>query len=156
MKILIPIIISSLISFTAPAYNSNEITDKLSNSLDAYQAINTLKDIYPKWNNYYKVGEFDCSEMSAFVHDYLNELGIENKLVAGGTKNSGHAWVMIGDSIYIECTTLSIYDRTDSFLWKCYKTDHPDYDSYVLYTENNWKWQDADEWDWWNSPIFNQ
>lgn len=34
-------------------------------------ALDLLNRAYPQWEENYKLDEFDCSEMSAFVSDYL-------------------------------------------------------------------------------------
>lgn len=36
------------------------------------QALSEIKAQHPGWGNYYKVNKFDCSEMSAYVQDYLS------------------------------------------------------------------------------------
>lgn len=78
------------------------------------QALWVLNHEFPDWNDNYKEGEFDCSEMSAFVRDYLNYCGLDAKIQSGRGEDvwgypgwSNHAWV-ICQGQNIECTELKI------------------------------------------------
>lgn len=101
------------------------------------QALGNIKAAYPDWGASYKVHEFDCSEMSAFVCDYLEACGLEPTLRSGYSKELGysHAWVECQGHV-VECVGLN---TVDSF------SDWFDYFGQDIEC-------DASEWDWWNSP----
>ena len=109
--------------------------------------IKAISDTYPTWSQEFELGVFDCSEMSAYVSECLDTVGVENEIITGKNGNYYHAWVET-EHFIIECTTLAMYgDRTIYFQgrprWK-----YTMYDVVIVRTRD-------DEWDWWNSPIFN-
>lgn len=106
------------------------------------QALWVLNHQFPDWYENYEEGKFDCSEMSAFVYDYLKYCGLNPQLQHGRGRDvwgyagwSNHVWVLCQNK-NIECVRLQIVP--DSY----YKGFKLRYMPYVLY-EN----------DWWNSEY---
>lgn len=116
------------------------------------------------WVSLYKVGYFDCSNMSALLQRELTIRGFESWIVIGKdpTKPSGHAWVVVfvrSPSIKIvpvEATQLeipqpgSVYTFTNGVV-----------QTYDDYTRQGWvlqdiyqaiAWWSKGEFDWWNTP----
>ena len=80
-------------------------------------ALSILREAYPEWRQEYRYGEFDCSEMSSFVRDYLQAWGVDAQLRRGMDLRRGtrHSWVEV-DGMAVEATTLQVrsgrwYDR---------------------------------------------
>jgi len=101
-----------------------------------YDVVSEIKSEYPSWTEEYKLSEFDCSEMSAYVSYRLDEVGIENEIVIGRKHGDYHAWVKT-ESNTIKCITLDVYDQNHFGGWRI---------TSVVGSKT--------EWDWWNSPIF--
>lgn len=104
-------------------------TTQLPKANTVNQALTILNHQFPDWQNNYKANEFDCSEMSAFVRDYLIYCNLDAKMQCGRGENvwgysgwSNHVWVVIdNNNINIECTSLKI--RPDS-LYTGYTTKY--------------------------------
>jgi hypothetical protein len=100
------------------------------------QAVSEMQTLYPEWQGEYKVNEFDCSEMSAMVYEYLRCEGFKPVIMAGqNSQGMGHAWVECDGKI-IEATWPGI---------------NPDKGHYRQFNYFNPAMCDATEWDWWNS-----
>ncbi len=109
-----------------------------------------IKIVYPTWRISYEVGVFDCSEMAAFVQYFLGKSGIDSKYCF--SREMHHTWVEVPIETYpykltVEAVYLVIvpnnnvrvnYNREDTLY---------DGDAYEALDEN--------EYDWYNSPIFN-
>ena len=100
---------------------------------------------YPKWNEKYVEGFFDCSEMSVYVSYKLTEAGIPNHIITGRATwvsyYIGHAFVQTDNpKVTIEATSLTIYEN--SYYAELYQFDDRTY-------------RGGGDWDWWNS-ITNQ
>ena len=108
------------------------------------QALNNLKHEFPDWRDNYEANVFDCSEMSAFVRDYLDYCELKPELQVGrgygvwgysGWVN--HAWVVCQGQT-IECTSLKIRPASQ------YK------DFVIIHFPPGAL---PDEYDWWNSEY---
>ena len=78
------------------------------------QALVVLRTTFPEWQENYVRGEFDCSNMSALVADYLNASGLKAEIKQGmsATTKKAHAWVVCQNNI-IEATQLRITKPTN-------------------------------------------
>lgn len=104
------------------------------------QALCNIQAAYPYWNQSYTVNEFDCSEMSAFVYDYLKACGLQPELKFGWNENldgMGHAWVVCQGHV-IECVGLNTVDPIRGW-----------YDGFKCEPGDELGREDLD---WWNSP----
>lgn len=67
----------------------------------------------------YELGEFDCTNMAAMTHDYLERLGYDVKVVKGvnGGYRDNHAWLLVGevDNILHTSEGTSITISEDSY-----------------------------------------
>lgn len=79
-------------------------------------ALDILNRAYPNWSEQYVVNEFDCSEMSAFVDDYLNFWRVDAEPICkmNWETQIGHRWLEVDGKI-IECTILKIVDGDNEF-----------------------------------------
>lgn len=101
-------------------------------------AVHEMQVLYPEWQQQYKEKEFDCSEMSSFVYQYLKCEGFMPIIRTGtNSKGIGHAWVEC-DGKVIEATWLKI---------------NPDTNWYHQFNSFNPAACDATEWDWWNASY---
>ena len=98
----------------------------------------------------YETGEFDCSEMSAYLEWRLENEGYNTVIVAKTTPGvfSEHAWLLVetsaGEYMPVEATTYEIV------YW-----GHPQFDDYFVYDYEFETIQEAleygpTEFDWWN------
>lgn len=104
------------------------------------ETLNTLQ-----WDsNAYQIGEFDCSEMSAYLERELENKGYHTVIVVGRK----HAWLMVEFErqayIPIEATTSQII-----------MPNNPQWESYYKYVAKFETIEDAlrhsqTEFDWWN------
>jgi hypothetical protein len=103
-------------------------------------ALVQLNQAFPDWEANYKVNEFDCSEMSAFVDEYLDACGLNAEMKTGYNfrEGYGHAWVVCQGKT-IEATWLQV------------NTDKSFYDALTPCTMG--PKVTANEYDWWNSPY---
>ena len=83
--------------------------DTGANTVD--EALTQLNEYFPDWRQNYKEGEFDCSEMSAFVYEYLKCCGLKPEIKNGYSGNYGHSWVVC-DGKNIQCTDLRVVSGT--------------------------------------------
>ena len=99
-------------------------------------ALDIQRQAFPEWEENYRAGEFDCSEMSAFTAEYLSAWGIPAEVKKGKVlgQSTSHAWVEVGKEA-VECTSLVVVP-----------TSH--------YRRYNVRFTGIDmggsEWDWWN------
>lgn len=102
------------------------------------QALVELREIFPDWQGSYVIHEWDCSEMSRLVYDYLQARGLDPVLRCGYSEELGyaHAWVEC-ESHVIECVGLNTVDPFRAW-----------YDYFSQSIE-----VDASEWDWWDSEY---
>jgi len=79
------------------------------------QALTQLNKAFPDWRSNYEPDEFDCSEMSAFVYQYLKACGLNPELKTGYNfrEGYGHAWVVCQGRV-VESTWLNI-NRNNAF-----------------------------------------
>ena len=105
------------------------------------QGLTQLNKAFPDWRSNYELDEFDCSEMSAFVYEYLKACGLNPELKTGYNFKSGycHAWLICGGSI-VECTGLYIPQGRD-LQW------------YADFTPVTLSGDTSKEFDWWNSKY---
>jgi hypothetical protein len=119
---------------------SPEYCPQVENVTSVEQALDNIKAAYPNWNASYAKQEFDCSEMSAFIYDYLKACGFEPEIKVGRNReimgNECHMWVEC-DGHVIEATGLNTVDPFQSW----YDALDPVYMEIPDY-----------EMDWWNSP----
>ena len=98
----------------------------------------------------YETGEFDCSEMSAYIERELENEGYHTVIVAKTTPGglSNHAWLLVetsaGEYMPVEATTYELV------YW-----EHPKFDDYFVYDNEFETIQEAieyspTEFDWWN------
>ena len=107
------------------------------------RALDMIEIIYPNWQNNYKYGIFDCSEMTEFVWYFLNKCGIKSTYCQ--SDKLWHCWLEVKDknqNIIIETTTLSIVNEENT---EWYYSEHD-----VRYN----RLMRFDEINWWNSEIF--
>ena len=106
------------------------------------QGVTELNEMFPDWRESYELGEFDCSEMSAFVKTYFEYQGFNAELYRGRSRHTGlsHAWVVV-DGKVIECTKLKIRERTGSYDKRTPRTITENHKQYM---------RDVD---WWNSAY---
>lgn len=102
------------------------------------QGMIELRETFPDWRENYTPGEFDCSEMSAFVYEYLKCCGLEPEIKMGHDIDKGysHAWVECQGKI-VEATQLKI--STDTAFYA-------EINQYTLISGLK-----GNEFDWWNS-----
>ncbi|TEB14442.1 hypothetical protein Psfp_02945 [Pelotomaculum sp. FP] len=108
------------------------------------KALNIIDIMYPNWQDNYKYGIFDCSEMTEFVWYFFNKCGIESTYCQSNTL--WHCWLEVKDNnknIIIETTTLSIVSEENAGWY--YSGRDVKYNRHMR----------IDEIDWWNSKIFN-
>lgn len=108
------------------------------------QGVEELNQMFPDWHDNYELGEFDCSEMSAFVCTYFKYQGFDAEMHRGRSRFTGlsHAWVVV-DGHLIECMTLKIKERTGS------------YERRIPWKATTRK-QNMEDVDWWNSAYIRQ
>lgn len=103
--------------------------------------LNKIQNKYPDWNDKYNLGQFDCSEMSAFVSFMLDMEGINNSICVSRSKQ--HAWVEVplnnNKSLLIESTKLVIVNDHSWY----YKNND-------VYHKTNMVLEEVD---WWNELI---
>ena len=77
-----------------------------------------LNITFPDWKENYIENEFDCSEMSSLVYQYLKVCGLKPELKTGYNfhEGYGHSWVESRGTT-IECTLLNI-NRNKAFYSK--------------------------------------
>lgn len=107
----------------------------------------TLKNF--TWMRSSETGVFDCSEMSAYLWQYLTNRGWKCALVLGYYHQRYHAWLLV-DTVDefitpVESTTLRVIRRNDT-----------DYEGYLQFKKFFPTLQDALDWnredfDYWNS-----
>lgn len=110
------------------------------------QGLATLNAAFPDWAENYQMGEFDCSEMSAFVAQYFRCAGFKDvKVMVARSRykgQPGHAWVVV-DGKVIEAVILTIADG--AAFKQCFKKS----------TEcDTIKHRKSSDWDWWRSDYF--
>ena len=111
-----------------------------------FNALIELQHGFPEWRNNFEAHVFDCSEMSSFVHDFLEYKGIPCDVVAGQNidATASHAWVEVpcdDGVIVIESTTLqygSTETEVNNFLY-------PNRYDPSIFSDT--------EWDWWNDDY---
>ena len=105
-------------------------------------ALVQLNKAFPDWKANYKENEFDCSEMSALVFQYLKACGLNPELKTGYNfrEGYGHAWVVCQSKI-IESTWLAINPNKAFYDEKVFTP--------AVINESIAK----TEYDWWNSPY---
>ena len=86
--------------------------------------VEELNQAFPDWEESYKLGEWDCSDMSSFVCTYFQMNGFNAEMQRGvnAKTGTGHAWVVVDDTI-IECTDLKIKHLTHSYTKRISRTD---------------------------------
>lgn len=75
------------------------------------KALELLREVYPDWRHIYRLNEFDCSEMAAFVKWYLDSCGISTHYRVGYNLyhlNIGHIWLTTESGICVDGTTLTV------------------------------------------------
>jgi len=98
----------------------------------------------------YETGEFDCSEMSAYIERELENEGYNTVIVAKTTPGglSNHSWLLVetsaGEYMPVEATTYEMVHR-----------GHPDFGDYFVYDYEFETIQEAleygpTEFDWWS------
>jgi len=104
------------------------------------QGLAELREAFPDWEENYIEHEFDCSEMSAFVYEYLKCCGLEPELKTGVNEEGtyAHAWVECQGKI-IEATWLHVN------LDKSFYNSLEEYEMSASKAKN--------EIDWWNSQY---
>ena len=123
---------------TAPALSIEACLDHIKSEVD-------FEDVY-------KINIFDCSEMSAYVEYYFENVGYDADILRGeaGTFGLRHAWVTVnrdGGITMIEPTSLTVITGTDAGQYYANDTFE---DIYALEADNP---QGLNEWDWWNSKY---
>lgn len=118
--------------------------DELEDTIDAFN-----------WSMSYQKFEFDCSEMSAYLERYLENLGWNASIAVGFE----HAWLLVetseGNYTPVEAPVLEVINDTDEFydyyfdydhLFKnIYSANEAAFDEfnwwipYGLYTDSEWK-----------------
>ena len=106
------------------------------------------------FQNVYKIHYFDCSEMSAYLEYYFENVGYDAKIVFGtaGTYGAGHAWVIVyagTEEFRIEPTSLAVISSYE-YGASGYSMDSI-YDS-IYGIEKDWS-GNLTEWDWWNTEY---
>ena len=102
----------------------------------------------------YKIYYFDCSEMSAYLEYYFENVGYDAKIVFGtaGTYGAGHAWVTVyagTEEFQIEPTNLTIISAQE-YSSGGYSADSICDSIYEI--EEDWSGNLA-EWDWWDTEY---
>jgi hypothetical protein len=115
--------------------------------------VSDLEEYLDRWQwieGTYISGEFDCSEMSAYLEWKLENEGYHTLIVTGNTPWGGgrHAWLLVetsdGKYMPVEATTYSIVYWSDTY-----------FDNYFVYDHQFEGIQEAldygpNEFDWWN------
>jgi len=105
-----------------------------------------------QWNEgTYTVGEFDCSEMSAYLERKLENEGYHAVIVAKTTQGilTEHSWLLVE-------TSAGKYMPVEATSYELVYWEHPNFDNYFDYDYEFETIQEAleyspNEFDWWNS-----
>ena len=91
----------------------------------------------------YKVGEFDCTEMSAFAERWLENHGFHTYIVGStGGKEKGHAWILVE----VEPNTYIAVETTYGYIAK--EPQYYEYDIRFETIQEAVRYAPA-EFDWW-------
>ena len=125
--------------FTQPAQagTAKEMLSKYDTATKVNIALGFLRGTYPDWSDNYQPGEFDCSEMSAYVKYCFRQWGIRSTYCQSDAL--WHCWVEVpcpDGKILIEATTLKIVpgSRWDHY----YQYGDVRCDRKMLLNEINW------------------
>ena len=102
------------------------------------------------WSEQYEKGVFDCSEMSAVLERYLENVGFNTYIAAGktpGNPDTRHAWLLVevseGEYVPVEATTLNVVSKYYPLFDEYYDYDQLFEDIHEAMDYNEY------EFDWW-------
>ena len=119
----------------APPKNSKSVSCE--NIDDEYERLVCWVKSAPYNTTDYKAGVFDCSNMAALLHDWLEDHGYDIKIVLGYSYNHAHTWLLAGkltgmvvsqhyrhykvDGYWIEPTSKKVMPELPDFYYERYK-----------------------------------
>ena len=129
----------------------------------SYKHLTTFLDSYEWPEGAYKLGVWDCSEMSTYIFQKLQREGFQCYIAVGKAPwdlhSSGlHAWVLVNTSdagiIPVECTAFSLAEEGDYFDYIAAYTQI--YKAKRLWTERTGRDSGEFFWDWWDevTPVY--
>lgn len=128
---------------------SGEIEPPILSDLKTYDELNKAVNSV-EWAVKYEADVFDCSEMSAYLKDVLDQRGFRTRLAVGvhpKYPNSLHAWLFVEtideEWVPVEATNLTLISKEDIKSWRVL----------YLYSSIDAAMKDQNnpyEWDWWN------